>query len=184
MRNLGISIVLILVQMTILLGQSKFALGVEAGLVMPMGTTSDKYETGFGVGAFTMIPISSSSISIAIGGDYFSFAGKTTTETKVYTGPVVFGTVTTTTYYNDFHPVSIYAGPKIGNESGLYGLPALSFNFSDETRFGINLGGGYLFPLSSVKLHVAARYCILNLFGRNEGEDLKDGIGIFAGVVF
>jgi len=184
MKNIGISIIVLLILVDVSWGQSKFAVGLEAGLSVPTGSTSDKYEVAFGAGAFAIIPLSSQTVAIVIGADYLSMAGKTTTETKTYNGPTIFGTITTTTSYNDLQVTSIYAGPKIGGESGAYFLPALSFNSAKDTRFGLYLGGGFLLPLNSIKLNLAARYGILNLFGRDEGEDIKDGIGIYAGVVF
>lgn len=159
------------------LGQSKVAFGLEAGLVVPTGSTSDKYGTGYGAGAFAIIPTSSTIISIIAGADYLSMSGTTKTE-------YISSGITITTTYDDLQVGSIYAGPKIGKEDGVYFLPAISFNFSTETRFGFYLGGGYLFPLESIKLHLGARYGVLNLIGKDEDEDSEAGIGIFAGIVF
>ena len=176
MKNISISIIALVIFTNVSWGQSKLAFGLEAGLVVPTGSTSVKYGTGYGAGAFAIIPTSSTIVSIIAGADYLNMPGTTKTE-QISIG-------ITTTIYDDLQIGSIYAGPKFGKEDGIYFLPAISFNFSTEIRFGFNLGGGYLLPLKSIKLHLGARYGILNVIGKDDDEDSEAGIGIFAGIVF
>ena len=148
------------------------------------GNTSDKYETGYGGGLFVILPTSSASLDIVAGADYLNMPGKTITQTSIIDLPGYHSETTITTIYQDLQVVSIYAGPKFGKSDGIYFLPSVSLNIADEVRFGFYLGGGYLFPLESVKLHIGARWGILNLIGGDDKEDSESGLGIFAGIVF
>jgi hypothetical protein len=83
--------------------------------------------------------------------------------------------------------ISIFAGPQIGKEKGIYFLPAITANFDEgESRFGLDIGGGYLTPLGSgnTKLNISAKYSLVNLIGKEEGERASNVIRILASVNF
>ena len=165
-------------------GQSKTSFGINANLALPVGKTSDKYGLGYGVGGLVKIPTSSPTVSILAGADYLNLPGKTTTETETISLPGYYSSTTTTTTYADLQLISIFAGPKIGKEDGPYFLPAVAANYAEEFRLGVYLGGGVLFPLKSVKLHLGLRYGVLNIIGQDDDEELESGISISAGLVF
>lgn len=163
---------------------SLVAFGLEGGLAVPTGSTSNKYGVGFGAGAFAIITTSSTTVSVVIGADYLNMPGKTKTEYEEGSGPGhISGGITTKTTYYGLQVGSFYAGPKFGKEDGAYFLPAISLNFSSETSFGFYLGGGVLIPLESIKLHLGARYGILNFIGKDKNEDSEGGIAIVVGIV-
>jgi hypothetical protein len=116
---------------------------------------------GFGVGAFVIIPISSTSSSIGIGGDY-----------------------SYTNYFNEIlHYGSIYLGPKFGE--AIYFLPAVSYNFISDRKntWGLSVGGGVLIRLEHVKLNLGTKFSAPSLFVKD--YFFFDGIfTIYAGVVF
>ena len=184
MKNTLMSIITFLLLVSVSSGQSKVSFGLEGGVALPMGSTSDRYGVGFGAGAFVIIPTASTSMSIVVGGDYLNMPGKTKTEIVTINLPGVSGTLTTITTYEDLQVGTVYAGPKFGRETGIYFLPSLSLNFANETRYGFYLGGGYLIPLNSVKLNLGARYGILNVLGKDTDEESDSGIAVFVGVVF
>ena len=184
MKNILLSVIILPLLISVLSGQSKVSFGLEGGMALPMGSTADNYGVGFGAGAFAIIPTSSTSIGIVIGGNYLSMPGSTTTENKTISYPGYYSSTTITTTYEDLQVGSIYAGPKFGKETGIYFLPSLSFNFSSETRFGFYLGVGYLIPLKSIEINLGARYGILNVLGKDIDEVSHSGIAILAGVVF
>jgi hypothetical protein len=184
MRKVYGAIILVALSAGTLPAQSRVLVGIEGGTAIPVGITSDHYGIGFGAGAFVIIPTTSEMVSVMLGADYLNMPGKTKTETIIYNGPDVYGYETRTTTYHDLQAGSLYAGPKIGEASGPYFLPALSLNYALEVRLGLYVGAGYLIQFESVGLNIGAKYGILNLVGRDGDEDLDGGIGIFVGVVF
>jgi hypothetical protein len=178
MKSVITIVVVLMIMVSVGFAQSKVDVGINAHLGIPMGDMSDRYDMGFGGGLVVMIPLSSTTTAITIGGSYESYGGKSQTTS----GPGWWETTT----YHAMGIVSFFVGPKFGKETGAYFLPAVSLNVMDEVRFGIDIGGGALIPVGSgpAKLNIGAKYSIANLIGGNEGELTVGGIRIVVGIVF
>jgi hypothetical protein len=162
--------------------QSKVDVGLNAVLGIPVGETADHYGMGFGGGLWVIIPLSSPTVSIALGGGVESYSGKSVTERSSGS----WGWMEQTTTYHDMTFGSLFFGPKIGQETGPYFLPAVSLNYGTEFRMGFDIGGGLLFPMGTgmTKFNLGAKYSIINLIGASDNEASQSGIRIVVGIVF
>lgn len=182
MSRILLSIAVLLLLGNMIFAQSKISFGINADVAIPTGEFSNNYKVGFGGGFLALIKTSSPNLGVVLGASYENFPGKTVTETN--SGPGWWETVTTT--YLATNLVSFYAGSQIGKEKGPYFLPAISLNVNEgETRFGLDIGAGFLAPLGTgkTKLNVGSKYSIINLVGKQEGEETASGIRIFLGIL-
>ena len=146
--------------------------GLNVGAAIPTATLADAYEAGINIGAVCLFDTSSSIVDVALGTDIAWLSEKSGYYSSSDSGSVLF---------------SIYSGPKFGKETGLYFLPAIAANVNDgDARIGVDLGGGILIPGASerLKVNINAKFSVLNLIGKEDGEDTLDLVKISIGLIF
>lgn len=184
MKKILITLVIAFLMFNVIYAEAKTSFGINSGVAIPTGNTADTHKMGFGFGAVVNFATSSPIVGVTLGASYIRLSGKT--ETISHSGPIY--SFSYTIEYESADLFSIFVGPQIGKERGFYFLPAITANFDDggESRFGLDVGGGILVPLGSgnTKLNISATYSLLNLIGKEEGEDSANVIRILAGINF
>ncbi len=98
---------------------------------------------------------------------------------------------TTFTVSSHLSLIPIWAGARyffMENYAGLYGAAEIGLNILDGggaslTRFGANIGGGYVIS-KDLPIDIRAQFSFYNLLGQNTGETMMMGLGIGAGYTF
>jgi len=174
-----ILILILLLSFSAFVSAKTNSFGINAGLVMPLGDLSDVYEMGYGFGGIFRMATGNPSMMVAMGVSYMALPGKTEKESGAGWSYEIT--------YEDASMISIFAGPQLGKEQGVYFLPAITGNFDDgESRFGLDLGGGFLYPFGSgsTKFDISAKFSMTNLIGKEKGENAANVIRLNVGVAF
>jgi hypothetical protein len=153
--------------------------GINAGQVIPTEDLEDFYDDGVRFEILANLDTPSPLVDVSFGFSYTNLPGRTFHY-----------------YYDDHYYAydyessdlfSIFLGPKFGKGKGLYFIPDMAVNFDEhDTRFGIDMGIGYLIPMDFKKtcIDISARYSVLNLIGQEDGEDSLEMVILSAGILF
>ena len=138
----------------------KYDFGLNGGTAIATGDLADTHENGVSFGGVFNLATYESSLFGTFGANYAMFSGKTE-------GAIEFDNVDLFT---------VFGGLQIRRESGLYFVPAATLNFDEgDSRFGIDLGIGYLVPFGyeRVRLDVSCKYSITSLNKEDGGKSPK-----------
>lgn len=182
-KSLVLFVITILGLSNFVYSQNKSSFGINGGLAIPTGKLSDSQELGFQFGGIGRIVTGSPTVMVAIGASYTMLSGKKE-DVTLYAGPSTFvGTIE----YESFKPFNVFVGPQFGKEKGIYFLPAITGNFEEDwTRFGIDIGAGALIPVGTgkTKVDLSVKFSLMNLIGKEEGEESASVFRILAGLTF
>lgn len=144
--------------------------------LLATGEFADAYNTGIEAGGAVYIPVGKPLISLTAGAAYMLIPGKEVTVTRGYM--IITGSAA------DYELAKIFVGAFIGNNTGLFFLPAINGTFGEDwNHAGLDLAAGYLLPVKNLGVSIKARYTMLNPFGK-EGERDMNMAGIGLGVHF
>lgn len=154
--------------------QARFQVGVYAGASKPTGTFSDQADLGYHGGAFGTFKVTSQ-FGVRLDGVYNHFGSKgfPLDETTTATSKTTLSFATLNAQYDLGEEVVMAPGggalPYISGGVGAYrfsfddactgtGCGRITFGPSSETHWGLNVGAGSVFHLSSFTPFVDIRY--------------------------
>ena len=161
--------------------QSKMALGLNAGIALPMGDFADGYDMGFGGNALFVYHVSPNA-DVTLSAGYLTWSGKDSSDFTFSSIPVMVGGK----YLfgqGKFHP---YINAELGVHFVTFDMPEYEIfgetygGSTSETYFGWGAGAGFLYQVgNNMDLDVNARY---NSIAAEGGS--SDYVSIMVGLLF
>ena len=157
--------------------QGKIALGVNAGIALPMGDFGDGYDMGFG-GNGLFVYHASPNVDVTGSVGYLTWSGKDALDGATFSSiPVLVGA----RYLFGQGKFNPYIGAELGMHfsSSDYEIMGVSYSASDSF-FGWVAGAGFLYQIgNNMDLDVAAKYNSIS----SEGS-ASDYVSVFVGLLF
>ncbi len=156
--------------------------GMYANAAIPVGGFAKSHKLGVEFGGVGRIQTNNPSLMVSFGASYTTFPVKTDSLSGI------FGNTKFESLFKSFNHLKVFLGPRVGKETGIYFLPAISGTFDDNfTRLGFDAGSGIVIPVGTgnTKYDLGAKFSLLNLIGKD--EDNEENIYVLrlgAGVVF
>jgi opacity protein-like surface antigen len=157
--------------------QGKMALGLNAGIALPMGDFGDGYDMGFGGNGLFVYHVSPN-VDVTGSVGYLTWSGKDAIDGSTFSSiPVMVGA----RYLfgqGKFHP---YLGAELGMHFASFDYEFMGVDYSSsDSYFGWGAGAGFLYQIgNNMDLDVAAKYNSIS----SEGS-ASDYVSVFVGILF
>jgi len=157
--------------------QGKIALGVNAGIALPMGDFGDGYDMGFGGNALFAYHVNPN-VDVTGSAGYLTWSGKDANDGATFSSiPVMVGA----RYLfgqGQFHP---YIGAELGMHFANFSYEFMGVDYSSsDSYFGWGAGAGFLYRVgNNMDLDVTAKYNSIS----SEGS-ASDYVSVFVGLLF
>jgi len=182
MKKLPYLLLILINFSNLLIAQDKISLGVNAGLAIPVADLSDTQKFGFEFGGICCISTKISFVKSVVGCRYTIFPGRTKTNNV----DGINNSFTHMVDHNDFNPFTILLGPQIEINDFTYFLLAITSNYEEEWRLGldIELSESYPIGMSNILINIGTKFSYMNIAGKEKGEGSVNAFRMVIGVYF